>query len=418
MTRQMATKICVICVAGLGLSSCSDGDVRAPQHVVTAEPVGVSRSVTVDGDEISTVQMSTRVNGCTLPCGEIDNNQKIPNVLIVADASQSMFQPLTGGSAATIWSTFQPQMLSLVAALQDRINFGLGVFTGTGQADSNQCPSLASVPMARDNYPAVFASYPTDRLKDSKLESPAPEILPALPPLFASAPGAGEDIVIFVTAGEPDFCDDENTICPIDATIAAIQALSEGGISTYVVGAPSAYVKDACPGVLQSYADAGAGLGVASPCPGRNYYAECNGNASWRGIATEKGRGAGQSLADYGTASGSKVYSFTDADQTALRDILSSMVPLKDCILDVGSVLTPGMVSSAAHCQSDPFMLPQQFSEMTVLIGEGAAARPYTQGGGWHVVSSSQIQLDGQACAQWQQLDTSVVQFIFQCWIG
>jgi hypothetical protein len=347
-------------------------------------------------------------------CGKLEIPPRIPNILILADGSQSMFQRVAPGSAQSVWEAIRPHMLTLVMSLQDRVNFGLGFFTGLPHdldPSLDMCPVFSSVPMVLGNFQNVLAQYREGPLADRKLEGPASQVFPLLPSLFAVASGTGADIVLFVTTGEPDFCDDGTTTCPVDATVAAIRQLAMQGISTYVIGQQSATNVDACPDALQAFGNAGIGIEVATPCPGRNFHAECVGHPEWRALAQQYGRPPGQPLVDYAPFSGgAKVYSLSAADQAALFTQIEGMVPLKSCLVDVSTVLPPN--PRIGGCASG-YDFPEDFSDMEVFVDGTRIPRDVLNG--WRVAGDTDIELVGSACALWQRPLATKMEFTFEC---
>ena len=177
---------------------------------------------------------------------------KIPNVLVLVVGSGSMFRVganLPNGPWGALRTAVLPviQSLQLTPDGQSQIDFGLGVFTGVAPS---MCPIFKTVPIAPSNYATIMTQYPTGPLSTMKLETPVTQVLPLLPPLFAGAPGNGGNFVLFVTDGEPDFCNDGNTVCPVDAVVAEIKQLNGMGITTYVLGLSSNLNTGTCPGVL------------------------------------------------------------------------------------------------------------------------------------------------------------------------
>ncbi len=156
---------------------------------------------------------------------------KIPNVLVLVDGSGSMFQVganLPNGAWGALRTAVLPviQSLQLTPDGQPQIDFGLGVFTGVAPS---MCPIFKTVPIAPSNYTAIMGQYPSGPLSTMKLETPVTQVLPMLPPLFTSAPGNGGNFVLFVTDGEPDFCDDGNAVCPVDAVGRRAQTAQRSG---------------------------------------------------------------------------------------------------------------------------------------------------------------------------------------------
>jgi hypothetical protein len=208
---------------------------------------------------------------------------KIPNVVVLVDGSGSMFQ-VSAGLPNGAWDALRTAVLPVIQTLQStptgdpQIDFGLEVFTGVAPA---QCPLVQTVAIGEQSYTQIAANYPAGRLSTMKLETPVTQVLPLLPKLFLGAPGNGGNYVLFVTDGEPDFCDDGNATCAVDAVVSELRQLSVQGITTYVMGLSSNLNTSTCPGVLPAYANAGVNPPIASPCGTHNFSDECNGNTSW-----------------------------------------------------------------------------------------------------------------------------------------
>ena len=113
-----------------------------------------------------------------------------------------------------------------------------------------------------------------------KLETPVTQVLPMLPPLFTDAPGNGGNYILFVTDGEPDFCDDGNRCMRRRCGRRGAEAAQRRGITTNVIGLSSNFNTATCPGVFQAYANAGVNQPIADPCArAHSAYDECHANA-------------------------------------------------------------------------------------------------------------------------------------------
>jgi len=345
---------------------------------------------------------------------------KVPNVLVLVDGSGSMFQ--TGANLPNgAWGALRTAVLPVIQTLQltpdgqPQVDFGLGVFTGVAPS---MCPIFQKVPIAPSNYPAISAMYPTGPLSTMKLETPVTQVLPMLPPLFTGAPGNGGNFVLFVTDGEPDFCNDGNTTCAVDATVAELKQLNGMGISTYVLGLSSNFNTGTCPGVLQAYANAGVNQPIATPCPGHNVYDECHADpnsAPWATLATQLGRTTGQALVDYATTGGNGMVFAPDVtDQQALTNTLAGLFSgVKSCIFDLNN-LDPG--KPAIHVNTS------LLSEAQILIETTPV--PLDPNNGWRVncvptgdpnCKPTQIELTGTACASWHLATNKNITFDFPC---
>jgi hypothetical protein len=338
---------------------------------------------------------------------------KIPNVLVLVDGSGSMFDVATGLPNGR-WGALRTALLPVIMDLQDQVNFGLGIFAGV--IATNECPIFQTVPIAANNYPAVLAQYPEARLRPQSvaLETPLSQVLPLIPPLFASAPKTGASYVLFATDGEPDFCDNGNPVCPIDAGIAGIQQLALQGITTYVMGLASNIISTTCPGVLQGYANAGAGVDIANPCPGHDIFNECNSSVPpWKAIATALGRTTGQALVDYKATGGTAmVFSPTITDQQSLTDTLASLFSgVKSCTFDLGNI-------NGTAIKVDTTQLAKaQVSVETVAV-------PLDSTNGWRIncvpagdpaCKNSQLELTGTSCTNWRKPENKNIDFNFPC---
>jgi len=340
---------------------------------------------------------------------------RVPNVLVLVDGSGSMFQPQTGLPNGA-WDALRTAVLPIVQDLQltpdgqPQIDFGLGVFTGVAPS---MCPIFQTVNIAENNYATIMSMYPTGKLSQMKLETPVTQVLPKVPPLFMGAPGNGGNYVLFVTDGEPDFCDDGNTTCPVDAVVKEIKDLNAMSITTYVIGLSSNFNTGTCPGVLQAYANAGVNQPIANPCPGHNIYDECNGNMSWKALAG--GRATGQALVDYTTTGGTaQVFTPDVTNQQALSNTLAGLFSgVKSCTFDLNN-----LEAGEPPLKVDTTQLggAQILIETTVV--------PLDNTNGWRVncvpagnpmCTPSQIELTGTFCDTWRLAANKNITFNFPC---
>jgi hypothetical protein len=330
---------------------------------------------------------------------------KIPNVLILLDGSGTVFEDMltSGGTTVSLWAALRSTILPLVNNLQGQVNFGLAVFTGVAPS---QCPILQTVPIAPNNYTTLSAQYPTMRLSNSKLETPASEVLPMLPPLFtaATANGMGGNYILFATDGQTDFCDDGNAVCPTDAVVAGLQTLSTAGITTYIIGLAGMVDTSTCPLRLQSFANAGAGMPAANPCTGHTIYDECNNYAPWAALAKTAGVTTGQSLGAYQTTGGTaQVFAPDITDQTSLTNVLGSLFSgVKSCSFDLNNVNGTSITVNLNKLSSASVQI------MGTTIPQDAT-------NGWSMATSTQLILNGTSCATWKMPNNNDIKFNFPC---
>jgi len=181
---------------------------------------------------------------------------KIPTVILLVDRSGSMFDSMA-------WEPLKAGVLSVVQQLQGQVRFGFSAFSG--QSGGGKCPIFAATAPALNNYDAISAAYaPLGKLENPKGETPVGLALPLVEASLESPGNDGDKYILFVTDGEPDFCDDGSAVCPVDSTISHLQMLKAKGITTIVFGLKST-LSDISDATLQAFANAGAGQPVALP---------------------------------------------------------------------------------------------------------------------------------------------------------
>jgi hypothetical protein len=345
---------------------------------------------------------------------------KTPNVFVLVDGSGSMFD-VTGALPNGRWGALRSALLPVIQTLQAQVNFGLGVFSGV--IAENLCPLFQTVPMATNNYDKIVAMYPAARLRPQSvpLETPLSESLPMIPPLFAAAPKTGASYILFATDGEPDFCDNDNAVCPVDAAVAQIKQLfTDNGITTYVMGLSSDINAGTCPGVLTAFAAAGQNQPIANPCGMHVPSQECGGKPIWAGLRTTLGRTAQTSLVDYApTGSTTKVFEPNVADQASLTDTLAAAFSgVKACTfdLDLAGIKVDTTQLGKAHIYFCTSITNDVCNDPTEIPLDGAQ--------GWRIncvptgdpaCKNTQLELTGQSCVDWRKPDNDNIKFDFPC---
>jgi hypothetical protein len=214
---------------------------------------------------------------------------------------------------------------------------------------------------------------------------------------------SGPKYVLFVTDGEPDFCDDSNAVCSIDAVVYELQSLKLGGVSTFVFGLDSR-LSTVSGAALQAFANAGAGQGVdpvVTVGPGQQeIYFECQTQADWKSYYTAAGKTtqieAAGSYAGGGTAT---VYHPDPTQQQALTNLVASTVAgVKSCLFD----LAPGLTVDLA-----------KLTGATVSI-DGQSI-PQDAQSGWGMASPTRLVLNGGACNLWRTPNARAIDFQFPC---
>lgn len=325
---------------------------------------------------------------------------KIPTVFVLVDRSGSMFEAAAGGVAP--WEPLKTGALAVIQQLQAEVAFGWGAFTGN--VATMQCPIFDSVAPALNNYSAISAVYqPMGALPNGeKAETPVGEALPKVQTVLAGTPVDGDKYILFVTDGEPDFCDDGDSNCPIDDVVYHLQSLKAQNISTIIFGLQNGNVPA---GTLQAFANAGAGQPVASSTfsdTTQNVFYGCQGVTGWKADATAAGQTGMNLLGTYADTGGTtKYYAPDPTDQTALTTQLQSVLAgVKSCTFDLGGKITVDT---------------SQLNLASVSI-QGQAI-PLDPTNGWTMATSTQLTLAGTACATWRQPTSTTIDFNFPCQI-
>jgi hypothetical protein len=346
---------------------------------------------------------------------------KIPTVFVLVDRSDTMFNDVTPGVSA--WSALRTGVLEVMRDLDSSVRFGFGAFSGQG---GQQCQLDAPlVPPALDNYEAVAQLYePLEKPVASK-DTPTVLALRNVAQQLRADTAEGEKYILFVTDGEPDYCDDGNQLCPPDSVVGLLQSLSanvdaqgapQAPIQTLVFGvtSPSTSI---LPTVLQGFANAGAGQPVAPMLRNatdvydpNSLFDQCNGVAGWAAdfATTAKPLMRGQSIGTYVTdpalAGTAQVYRPDPTDQAALTEqIRAALAGVKSCNFDLGE----------DGVQVD--LERKDLGEKAHVIVNGSPV-PFDPVDGWSMLSETTVQLAGAACTSWRSptIETSI-SFDFPC---
>jgi hypothetical protein len=310
----------------------------------------------------------------------------------------------------------------VISDLQADVRFGFGAFSGQGTT----CPDMPMQAPAINNQPAIatlFNSLERSMYKDTPTVA---AFTRAAQTLWADNTVQGEKYILFVTDGEPDYCDDGNSLCPPDSVVGKLQQLAQGidetgaqqtPIRTLVFGVNSP-LTTISPEVLQAFANAGAGLPVAPVRQNANgnydpnaIYDQCNGVPGWARDFALTGKTAvrGQTIGNYidpldplavpGTA---KVFRPDPNDQTALiGQIREALAGIKSCSFDL-----------AGDVQVD--LRRNDLGTLAKVIVNGAAV-PFDATNGWHMLNETTVELAGEACSMWRQPGQTSIDFDFPC---
>ena len=336
---------------------------------------------------------------------EVNFVPKIPSIFVLVDRSGSMFDSMA-------WDPLKAGVLAVVQQLQDKVRFGFSAFTG--QKPPGMCPIFDATAPALNNYDAIAAAYaPLGKLDNPKGETPVGLALPLVEQSLNAPGNDGDKYILFVTDGEPDFCDDGASSCPVDSTVSHLQMLKAKGITTIVFGLKST-LSDISDATLQAFANAGAGLPVAMPFGAEAATAQslcysCTPVAGWLAdwsttgkavdCTTETGSATTQTLGTYAATGGmATVYRPSGTDQAALAAQIASVVQgIKSCTFDL----------------SDVSVNVNRLAEASVSIQDQVV--PLSQTDGWRMNSATQLELVGTGCSTWQMMSSTKIDFNFPC---
>ncbi len=362
-------------------------------------------------------------SGGSMPCqmANYTFEPKIPTVFLLVDRSGSMFDCRTNGGpmapsglecadmADTSWYPLRDGVLTVVQALEGEVRFGFAAFTG--ETSDEVCPNLMAVPPDFNNYAAIEAQY-SMLPPPPKGETPTRKALDEVGALLAADTAPGDKFILFVTDGQPDYCDDSNQLCAPDSGVGGLQTLAAAGIRTLVFGlsAPGSTPQQtaAFESVLAAFANAGAGQPVVPPgtTDPFAFYDQCNGVQGWLADFTATGKPAerGQTIGTYSeTAGTATVYRPDVTNQAALVDLFSAALSgVKSCTFDLSNV----------NGQSIKVDL-NKLAEASVAI-EGTDI-PQDATNGWSMSSQTQLALNGSACDSWRMPDNNDIAFNFPC---
>jgi hypothetical protein len=327
-----------------------------------------------------------------------------------------MYACLTGSTGAvcptqsdTAWSTLKEAVRSIVAMADNQVRFGFATAWGTNPAGGGMCPSLQgmltdNVPPAIANATAVMAQYDSlappsaSTTAGVKFESPVSASETAVGQALGAITTPGEKYILLVTNGQADYCDDGAVICPLDSTVWRIQQNKTAGITTIVLGIQSTLFSLPS-GVLQAYANAGAGEPTVAALPTgltvNSLYDQCSGSTGWEVdiAASGKPNVRGTSLGTYSTTAGpSGAFAPTAADEATIA------ARFKSCTFELaGNVKVDTSQLNLAHIAIAGTEVPQDAAN------------------GWNMPTATQVVLNGTACTSWRTAGHDAISFQFPC---
>jgi hypothetical protein len=332
---------------------------------------------------------------------------KIPTVFILVDRSGSMFDN-------NVWAPLRTGVLQVISNLEAEVRFGFGAFSGT----PGTCPEMPTAGPNIENHTAIASLYNSLDRPSYKSETPTLAALTRASQTLWSDPAVGDKYILFVTDGEPDYCDDSNALCPPDSVVGRLQKLALGlddtgaqqvPIHTLVFGIESAS-PPISPAVLQAFANAGAGQAVAPPNTDPNaLFYQCPQVPGWMADFQTTGKvlAAGESIGTYapvGTAAGTAtVYRPDTSNQAALiQEISGALAGVKSCSFDLGN---DGVQVDLGRTD---------LGDLAKILVNGNPV-PFDTVNGWHMLSPTTVQLEGAACSNWRAPGESSIDFDVPC---
>ncbi len=356
---------------------------------------------------------------------------QIPTVYLLVDRSGSMFNCLSSSDQFcanmmdTSWYMLKTAIESVIVQLDSQVRFGFTTIWGTNPADSGMCPSLQgmltnNVPPALNNAGTIAATYdglpfpPTSTQPGVKFESPASESIGNVAAALVKDTDPGPKYIIFLTDGQPDYCDDSLALCAIDSVVYHLQVAQMAGINTVVFGIQTKNF-DLPAGTLQAFANAGAGEPTLAPLSSgldiNAFYDQCfNGNvAGWIADlnASGKAKTRGTSLGTYSTTTmgPTKPFQPMASDESMLVSQLSAaLAGVKSCSFDLSDV-------NGKSIKVDTTKL----AKASVKVEGTTVPQDATNGWSIDASSSSTLLLNGNSCTTWQMPNNNDISFAFPC---
>ncbi len=363
-----------------------------------------------------------------------------PTVYLLVDRSGSMFHCLTGNTGDAVcadmtntsWSNLKTAIEQVLPQLDSQVRFGFSTVYGTNPVGGGMCPSLQgmltnNVPPALNNAGAIATLYdglpfpPNSTQMGIKFESPISESIGNVTTALMADTDPGSKYILLITDGQPDYCDDSNSLCAPDSVIWKLQTANAANIPTIVFGIQTALF-DLAPGVLQGFANAGAGEPTLAPIKSGgssfDFYDQCASVAGWAADLTAKGTAParGDTLGTYSTTMGPTVpYTPNASDVSMLVAQLSTALSgVRSCVFDLSKF------------QIDTTKL----GEAQVYLVDGSGNKTVlpldpNKGNGWYMddittnsqgtMTATTLELFGSACDQLRNPKTVDIKFNFPC---
>jgi hypothetical protein len=332
--------------------------------------------------------------------------RRTPSVFVLVDRSGTMFDVPSNGSS-NAWDPLRDSVLRVIEQLQAEVRFGFGAFTGEiGQT----CPIFDEVSPNIDNFASIRTVY-SGLGQPVKGETPAVLGLQRARTALMNDAGTGGKYILFVTDGEPDYCNDGDGVCPVDSVAFHLQRFHAEGIQTLILGLTTTAVP-VPEGGLEAWANAGRGLPVAifKHRDGRTIapiviWDECNFKQPWQADAMLDGGRPSRdapnpALVAYTSPGGNApVYRPGSLNVDDLKNQISAAIQgVKSCNFDLQDKIKVNLARQ---------------SEGTVTIETQAVV--FDEHNGWHMATETELVLEGAACEEWKKPENTNIHFDFPC---
>jgi hypothetical protein len=177
-----------------------------------------------------------------------------PTIVLLVDQSGSMTEEFGDTDRwSAIYDTLMDPADGVIPPKQDKVRFGLTLYTSHDGNEGGVCPILTEVAPALDNFDAMDGVFAPAGPDD---ETPTGESLQAVATALDAFAEPGPKAIVLATDGEPDTCAEPNPQNGQEESLAAAQAAYALGIKTFVLSVGS----DVGEEHLQQMANAGIGL--------------------------------------------------------------------------------------------------------------------------------------------------------------
>lgn len=368
-------------IAGCSAGGSSGGEAGAggPGGLAT----GSSNGVVFNGNGVNFGNEAESV-GCSQL--EISFEALTPTALLIVDRSSSQWDQEPNHT----WEPMKRGILNVVRDVQEDIRVGMVTYTGqNGGMCPDLFPAMNQVTFAQNNYASIEASINSIDEPPYKGETPTDATIRAALPVLLSDPSPGEKVMLLVTDGDPDFCNDPDRVCAMDAVIGAVQEAYRQGVATTVFGLRRAELSEQH---LRDVANAGAGQPVALP-PGINSEEDLRNRC--------RSNPAGSLPGTYSAQSGNaQFFQANGTDDVQLSAALNAVIyGIRSCVFDL-----------AGAAEIDP----TQAGSARITLGEGAPL-VFNDPNGWRLASGTQVELLGNACQELKNPLTRGIKFDFPC---